>query len=71
MKTFNSVKDTAERGVPGRLSQLSVQLLISAQVMISQFVRSSPTSGSVLTVQRLLEISLSLSLLLPAPFLSK
>ena len=36
------------------------QLLVSAQVMISQFMRSSPTSSSVLTVQNLLGI-LSLS----------
>ena len=36
-------------GVPGWLSQLSIQLLISTQVMIS-----SPTWGSVLTVQSLL-----------------
>ena len=35
-------------GAPGWLSRLSVQLFVSAQVMISQFVRSSPESGSVL-----------------------
>ena len=32
-------------GVPGWLSQLSIQLLISAQVMISKFMESSPKSG--------------------------
>ena len=37
--------------------------------MISQFVRSSPTLGSMLTVQSLLEFSLSLSLSLSAPCL--
>ena len=35
-------------GVPGWLSCLSVCLLISAQVTISQFVRLSPTLGSTL-----------------------
>ena len=40
-------------GGPGWLSQLSVQLLVSAQVMISQFVGSIPVSGSVLTAQSL------------------
>ena len=44
------------------LSRLSVQLLISARVMISQFVGWSPASGSVLTVQACLGFSLSLSL---------
>ena len=45
---------------------MSVQLLISAPVMISRFVTSSPTSGSALTAWRLLRIhSLSLSLFLP------
>ena len=37
-------------GAPGWLSRLNIWLLISAQVMISQFVRLRPTSGSVLTV---------------------
>ena len=41
-------------GAPGWLSQLSIQHLVSAQVMISPFVSSSPMSGSVLTVQSLL-----------------
>ena len=44
---------------------LSVHLLISAQVAISPFVSSSPSSGSVLTAQSLLGI-LSLSLC-PSP----
>ena len=55
-----------EVGVPGWLSQLTNSLLVSAQVMISRFVSSSPTSGSVLAEQSLLEI-LSLC---PSPLLS-
>ena len=43
-------------GAPGWLSWLSIQLLILAQVMILQFMRSSPELGSVLTVQSLLGI---------------
>ena len=44
---------------------LSVQLLISAQVVISWFVGLSPVSGSALSVQSLLEmLSLHLSLFL-------
>ena len=42
-------------GVPAWLSQLSVGLMILAQVMISQFMGLSP-SGSVVTVQGLLGI---------------
>ena len=42
------------------LRQFSIRLLISTQVMISQFMGSSPVSGSVLTMQSLLGI-LSLS----------
>ena len=45
---------------PGCLSQLSVRLLISAQVRISQFLGSSPASGSVLTARSLLGILPSL-----------
>ena len=52
------------KGAPRWHSRLSVRLLISAQVMISQFVSSSPASGSVLMVQSLLGI---LSLPLSAP----
>ena len=51
---------------PGWLHWLSVWLLISAQVMTSQFMNSSPASSSVLTVQSLHEI-LSLSLCSPPP----
>ena len=43
-------------GVPGWLRWLSIRLLISAQVMISQFVRSRPMLGSVLIVWSLLRI---------------
>ena len=43
-------------GAPGWLSLLSFRLLLSAQVMISRFVRSSPASGSVLTLQSLVGI---------------
>ena len=38
-------------GVPGYLSQLSVQLLISAQVLILRVVSSSPMLGSMLSVE--------------------
>ena len=40
-------------GAPGWLSQLSVRLLILAQVMILRFMGSSPVLGSVLRVQSL------------------
>ena len=54
---------------PGWLSRLSTQLLILAQVMISQLVSSSRASGSVLTAQSLEpaldSVSPSVSLLLP------
>ena len=43
-------------GVPGWLSPLSVRLLVSAQVMISWLVGSSPTSGSVLAEKGLFGI---------------
>ena len=46
----------------------SVKCLISAQVMISQFMSLSPTSGSVLTAQSLEPTSSSVSLsLCPSP----
>ena len=45
---------------------MSVQLLISAQLMISQFVGSSPASASMFKVQSLVGILFLLSLLLPA-----
>ena len=47
--------------VPGWLSQLSVQLLVSAQVMISWFMSSSLALGSVLTVRSPLGILSPLS----------
>ena len=43
-----------EMGAPRWLSQLSVQLLVLAQVMISQFMSLSPVSGSVLMACSLL-----------------
>ena len=50
----------------GSVSWLSLQLLVSGQIMISQFMGLGPTLGFVLTVEGLLEIlSLSLSLSLP------
>ena len=59
---YHSFKNS-QVGEPGCLSQLSIQLLILAQVMIPWFVGSSPASGSTLAVQILLEIlSPSLSL---------
>ena len=64
-KTNKQNKTTLVRkkslGAPGWLSRLSVRLLILAEVIISQFVGSSPTSGSALMLQSLLGI---LSLLL-------
>ena len=53
-------------GAPDWLSQLSIQLSVSAQVMISQFVSLSPASGSVLTAWSLLGI-LCLPHYLPLP----
>ena len=55
-----------EFGVLKQLSWLSVQLLVSAQIMISWFTGWSLTWGSVLTVQSLLGVLLSLSLC-PSP----
>ena len=49
------------------VKQLSTQLLIAAQIVISQFVRSSPMLGSALTARSLLGIlSLPFSLC-PSP----
>ena len=57
------VTEQCGRGVPGWLSWLSIRLLVSAQVVISLFVGSSPVSGSALTIWNLLGIlSLSISL---------
>ena len=62
-----SIFDTCNRniqkhGAPGWVSQLSVGLLISGPVMISGFMKSSPTLGSALTAGSLLGIVFSLSL---------
>ena len=64
---YSAMRKEDIHGAPGWLSWLSVQLLISAQVMISQFVGSSPASGgSSLTTWSLLGIfSFSFSLPLP------
>ena len=62
------MKDVNKTRAPGWLSRLSVQLLVSTQVVISQFVGSSPASGSVLTARSLLGI-FSPSLC-PSPLLS-
>ena len=53
-------------GAPGWLRQLSVQLLISAQVMISRFVSLRPALGSVLTVWSCMGFPVSLPLC-PSP----
>ena len=59
-------------GASGWLSRLSIRLLMSAQVMISWFVGSSPAWGTALTAWSLLGIlSLPLSLSLSAPPLLK
>ena len=50
----------SEFGASGWLSQLSVRLLVLAQVMVSRFVGSSPSSGSALTVLGSLPLSPSL-----------
>ena len=70
--TQEVLKKIAVGGAPGWLSQLSILLLILAQVVISQRVGSNPALDSVLTVQSLLGIlslspSLSLSLPFPCP----
>ena len=65
IKTWAEVKSQVGCliGAPGWLRQLSIWPLILAQVMISQFVSSSPMSVSGLTVRNLLGIpSLPLSL---------
>ena len=63
----NALKEITT-GAPGGLSQMSIRLLISAQVMISWFVGLIPVSGSMLAAQSLFGIlSLSLSLCHPPP----
>ena len=54
-------------GAPGWLIQLSIQLLISAKVFISWFMRLSPASGSTLTALILLGILSPPPLSAPAP----
>ena len=61
---FMTLRSRVTCGALRWLSLLSVQLLISAQAMIPQFVGLSPASGSVLTVWSLL------GLLPLSPFLS-
>ena len=56
-----------DTGAPGWLSQLSIRLLITDQVMISWFMSLSSMSGSELAVQSLLGI-LSLPLFLPLSY---
>ena len=56
-------------GAPGWLSLLILRLLVSAQVMISQFRSSSPLSGSALTAAGSAWDSLAPSLSLPLPHL--
>ena len=51
----------------GRLGGSLVECLTSAQVMISQLVRSSPASGSVLTARSLAPALDSVSPSLSAP----
>ena len=53
---YPAFKNVGYPRVPGWLSQLSVLLLTLAQVMILQFMSSSPISGSVLVVQSLVGI---------------
>ena len=50
------LKNNNNNGASGWLSGLSVQPLVLAQIMISWFMRSSPASGSELTVRLLLGI---------------
>lgn len=49
-----------KKRAPGELSWLSIRLLILAQVLITQFVGSSPALGYALRVDSLLPHSLSL-----------
>ena len=68
LKANDCLKISLVQGLPGWLSWLSVRPLVSAQVMISQFMSSSPVLGSALTARSLLGIlSLSLSLSLSQP----
>ena len=58
---LKKIKEITQSGAPVWLSQLSIRLLISAQVMI---MRSSPKVGSTLSMASAQDF-LSLSLLLP------
>ena len=63
MSTIPPFKKKNFKGRPGG----SVEHPTSAQVMISQFMSSSPASGSVLTAQSLEPVSDSVSPSLSAP----
>ena len=54
-------------GVPWCLTQLSVRLLVLAQVTISWFMSSSPALGFTMTAWNLLEILCPPSLSAPPP----
>ena len=60
-------KDQKEKHEEGALVAQSVKRPTSAQVMISQFVSSSPMMGSVLTAQSLEPVLDSVSPSLSAP----
>ena len=62
----DNLKIFHDTGASGWLNQLSVQLLMLAQVMISQFMSLSPESGSAVTTESAW-VSLSLPLSLPLP----
>ena len=67
-RSINSgMKPEVKRKVGGAWVAQSAECLTSAQVMISQFMGSSPASGSVLTAQSLESASDSVSPPLSAP----
>ena len=70
LKALIPLVNKTKHGVPERLSRLSVRLLISAHVMISQFASSSPSLGSVLTARSLPGIICLLLSLCPSLILS-
>ena len=63
----NGLRNDNRFGEPGWLSQLSVQLLMSAQVVISRSMSSSPMSGPVLIARSLEPASDSVSPSLSVP----
>ena len=64
----SGVEDEILFGAPGWLRELSVQLLVSAQIMILRLMGSGPASGSVLTARSLEPASHSVSpSLCPSP----